>query len=201
MNATAVSERPTSAPPGSKAPRRRRGRVARAISGTAHAAVLALLATPFVGFWAGCSSSLGGDVTGYQALAGFTLPHDDAQMLSDLGLQASALPSFGPNLWIGLLIVMSVAGVAAAVIGGPRATAARLASAAVGIFAAWAAIAIAYPSTFEIAGVTVTTESDPGGQQAVYAVLAVAFWADGLSLLRWWAARPACVPPAANGPG
>jgi len=180
--------------------------VARVISGTAHAAVLGLLATPFVGFWAGCTSPLGGNVTGYQALVGFTLPHYDLAEFSAAGIQLGPLPSFGPNPWIGLLIIVAVIGVAAAVLGGPRATAARIASAAIGIFAAWAAIGIAYPSTFDVDGVTVTTNSDPGGQQAVFTVLAIALVADCISLLVWWSKKqpkpgtPEAVVPAEGQP-
>lgn len=175
------------------------GRVARVISGIAHAAVIGLLTLGFVGFTANCGSPLGGDVTGYQALGGFTLPYDDAQSLALSGIPVASIPSFGPNLWIALLILAAVIGMGAAVVGGPRAAAIRIATAAVGIFAAWAAIAVVYPATFDVDGTRVTTNSDPGGQQLIFAVLVTALVADCLRLLVRWSRQQEFGPPATDG--
>ena len=170
---------------------REQGRIARTISGLAHASVPVLLMLPFfIRFSADCGPALFStpsdyelcaDVSGYQALVGFTLPAAVPDPVALPGAPVVALPAVGPNGWVALLLVVALAGAVAGGLGGGRAALARIATAAIGIIVASAAAT--YPGTVASHGVTVYEGSD-FGTLLIQAVLAMAILIDGLRAFR-----------------
>ena len=148
--------------------------VARVISGILHASVLGLLALPFITFQASCGPSQ--DVTGYKALVGFTLTPATVEITTTRGL-----PVYGPNVAIGLLLVIVVAGVGAAYFGRPRGALVGLGTALVGMIAVVAAVG-EYP-TFNYQGYPVYS-SWSGGAVLILAVMVLALVTNAVSILR-----------------
>ena len=179
-------------PPGPIGHRKRRP-IARVVSGVMHASVLGLFALPFVSFEADCRGALDTSVTGYQAMVGFNLPQVPFPPFQPESPFVS-FRSYEPNLLLWLVLLAAVAGVAAAVTGGPRATGVRLLTAATAAIATWAAIEVVYPA-FDYQGTSVYV--DPGGAPlGITGALIIAILADLLSLALYGVRRSSSVQPA-----
>ena len=167
---------------------RSRGRVARVISGIAHASVFPLLALPLVSFVSECGERV--NVTGYQALVGFKV--NPADFFVDPSTIHVSPIQFGPDLWIALLLVVAAAGTAAAVAGGLRFVLARIGADVIGVAAVQLAITAYAPfqidSPFSAKGYAIYVQP-ASAVSLITAVLVIAFIADAVSAARYWLAR------------